>query len=101
VGDSYKKTLDVIMINPFVHLRIWDTTFDYKRSGINEETLGKLNFLNLIKVIKRFNQKARFSPTINEMLDKNNNEPRNFESIEEFDNYARWLFLSFFGKPLR
>lgn len=100
-GDAYKKILDVIMINPLIHLRIWDATFDYKRSGITERSPGKWNFLNLIKALKKFTKKARFSPSFNEMLDKENNEPRNFESIEEFDNYTRWLHLSFFGLPLR
>jgi hypothetical protein len=100
-GDSYKKILDIVMINPFTRLRIWDTIFDYKRSGINKVSLEDSNFLNLIKIIKQFTQKARFSPSVKEMLDKNNNEPRSFESIDEFENYTRWLFLSFFGKPLR
>ncbi|MBN1902195.1 hypothetical protein JW926_12795 [Candidatus Sumerlaeota bacterium] len=100
-SNTHKKILDVIGINPFVRLRVWDATFDYKSSGITQNSSGKTNFIDLIKIISRFSGKARLSPTIMEMLEKNIDEPRNFGSIEEFDNYIRWLFLSFYGKPLR
>ncbi len=100
-GNSYKKALDFIIGKPFIHLRIWDTTFNYKSSGITYDSLGKSNFLNLIKVIKRFTKKARLSPTLKELIDHNFSEPKHFESLEEFDNYTRWLYLSFFGDPLR
>jgi len=100
-GESYKKVLDAILGNPFVHLRIWDTTFNYKSSGISRESVKDTNFLKLLKTLTRFTKNVRFSPTIKEMLDGNQKEPKRFQSLEEFNNYTRWVYLTFFGEPLR
>lgn len=99
-AESYKKILDIIMTNPLFSLRIWDTTFDYKKSGITNTTVGEKNFLNLSKVLLRFAQKAKISPTLQEMVDRDLNESNHFESLEEFENYTRWLYLSYFAKPV-
>jgi hypothetical protein len=99
-GTSFKKTLDFIVREPFVRLRLWDTTFNYKASGITYDSMGDKNFISLIKVIKRFTKKARISPTLKEMLEKKLPEPKHFTSLEEFDNYTKWQYLSFFGEPL-
>ena len=98
--ESYKKVLDIILASPPLHLRIWDTTFDYKKSGITNTALGEKNFLNLAQVLLRFTQKAKVSPTLEEMVEKDASEPNHFESLEEFENYTRWLYLSYFAKPV-
>ena len=100
-GDSYKKVLDVTLSEPFMRIRIWDTTFNYKASGIKYDSLGNRNFLNLVKVLKKFTKGARFSPTLEEMLKQDLPEPKKFESPEEFDNYNQWLYFTFFGEPMR
>ena len=98
--ESYKKILEIIMANPLLSLRIWDTTFDYIKSGITKTTVGDTNFLNLARVLLRFAPKAKVSPTLQDMVDKDLSEPNHFESLEEFENYARWLFLSYFAKQV-
>lgn len=100
-GRSHKKVLDMVLSEPYIRLRVWDTTFNYKASGVPFEPLGEVNFLNLIKVLVRFIKKAHFSPTLKEMIDMNLADPRHFESLDEFENYTRWLYLTFYGEPLR
>jgi len=100
-GHSHKKALDMILSEPHIRLRVWDATFNYRASGVPFDSLGEVNFLNLIKVLVRFIKKAHFSPTLKEMIDMNLADPRHFESLEEFENYTRWLYLTFYGEPLR
>lgn len=99
-SDSHKKVLDIILDEPYARLRIWDNTFNYKASGIGYDFTGKTNLYNLLKILKRYLKKARLSPIVKEMLEHKQYEPRDFEMPEEFDNYNRWLFLTYFGKPL-
>lgn len=100
-GYSHKKVLDMILSEPHIRLRVWDATFNYRASGVPFDSLGEANFLNLIKILVRFIKKAHFSPTLKEMIDMNLADPRHFESLDEFENYARWLYLTFYGEPLR
>jgi hypothetical protein len=100
-GHSHKKVLDLILSEPHIRLRAWDTTFNYRASGVPFDPLGEVNFLNLIKILVRFIKKAHFSPTLKEMIDLNLADPRHFEITEEFENYTRWLYLTFYGEPLR
>lgn len=100
-GETHKKVLDICLNEPLLRLRLWDTTFNYKASGIPYDSFGETNFLNLIKILARFVKNPHVSPPLKEMLEMNLAEPRRFESEEEFDNYSRWLYLSFFGEPLR
>jgi hypothetical protein len=100
-GHSHKKVLDMILSEPNIRLRVWDATFNYRASGVPFASLGEANFLNLIKILVRFIKKAHFSPTLKEMIDMNLADPRHFENMEEFENYTRWLYLTFYGEPLR
>lgn len=100
-GGTHKKVLDICLNEPLLRLRIWDTTFNYKASGVPYDSFGETNFLNLVKTLARFVKNPHVSPPLKEMLEMNLAEPRRFESEEEFDNYTRWLYLSFFGEPLR
>ncbi|HOE63117.1 MAG TPA: hypothetical protein PKW18_09190 [Candidatus Sumerlaeota bacterium] len=100
-GQTHKKVLDICLNEPLLRLRLWDTTFNYKASGIPYDHFGETNFLNLVKTLARFVKNPHVSPPLKEMLEKNLAEPRRFDSEEEFENYSRWLYLTFFGEPLR
>ncbi len=100
-AEAYKPVLDVVLGEPYLRLRVWDATFNYRGSGITEDNLGKTSFLNLLKTIKKFAKEARLAPTAKEMLDKNLCEPKPFEALDEFENYVRWQYLCAFGVPMK
>lgn len=99
-SNSNRNVLDIFVQSPHIRLRFWETTFNFKQSGINYEPTHVNNIYNLIKKLSAVAPHAILCPNIKTILKHPERQPRHFHSILEFENYGDWLLFSYFGKDL-
>ncbi len=99
-SDYPKNVLDIFIQEPHVRLRFWETTFNFKQSGLLYESDKSNNILNIIKKLTAVAPHAIICPNIKSLLKNPDRKIRHFHSIMEFENYADWMLLSYFGKDL-
>lgn len=99
-SNTHKNVMDMFIHHPHVRLRIWENTFNFKSSGLSYEASKNNNIQYLIKRLTAVAPHAVLCPNTKSLL-KNPDRPlRHFHSLSEFENYAEWLLLAYFGKDL-
>lgn len=99
---AFKSILDFVIFatdSPQL-LRIWETTFDFKASNLPLKIVAQENFLMLVKEFCQRSSRAVITPVLREMVRQEALSPRQFATMEIYENYSLWYYLSHFGKQL-
>lgn len=100
---AYKNLLDIIVSTDMQtrqRIRIWESTFDFKSSNLPLKKLAQENFLMLVKQIFKHASNAVMTQVVIEMMKQDQLSPRQFGSMETYENYLLWNYLYHFGKRL-
>ncbi|MCD6386558.1 hypothetical protein J7M23_12385, partial [Candidatus Sumerlaeota bacterium] len=100
---AYKNLLDIIVNTEKQskqHLRIWETTFDFKSSNLPLKKIAQENFLLLVEQVYKYASNAVMTQVVIEMIRQKQLSPRRFGSMETYENYLLWNYLYHFGTRL-
>ncbi len=100
---AFKNIFDVLIHSegkPLQHLRLWETTFDFKSTNLPVKKIAEDNFFIVVREFYTRATGALRTRVIKEMLRERQLSPRHFGSMRTYENYMLWSYLSHFGSRL-